>query len=111
MIRSTLEAKISLVFNDAEARARLEALLRRDAILVSDLFISGSVNLLQGNPFEVREIAWNSNKSIGAVAHKSKDHKCGRCWRHLPEVAEDGDLCGRCETVVGQMQEAGETGA
>ncbi|MBV1917388.1 MAG: isoleucine--tRNA ligase [Sphingomonadaceae bacterium] len=111
LIRSTLEAKISLVFNDAEARARLEALLRRDAILVSDLFISGSVNLLQGNPFEVREIAWNSNKSIGAVAHKSKDHKCGRCWRHLPEVAEDGDLCGRCETVVGQMQEAGETGA
>ena len=27
-------------------------------------------------------------------------HKCGRCWRHLPEVDEDGDLCGRCESVV-----------
>jgi isoleucyl-tRNA synthetase len=27
-------------------------------------------------------------------------HKCGRCWRHLPEVAVDGDLCARCETVV-----------
>ncbi len=27
-------------------------------------------------------------------------HKCGRCWRHLPEVAEDGSLCGRCEEVV-----------
>jgi isoleucyl-tRNA synthetase len=26
--------------------------------------------------------------------------KCGRCWRHLPEVAEDGSLCGRCEGVV-----------
>jgi isoleucyl-tRNA synthetase len=26
--------------------------------------------------------------------------KCGRCWRLLPEVAEDGDLCGRCEGVV-----------
>jgi len=26
--------------------------------------------------------------------------KCGRCWRHLPEVAEDGGLCGRCEGVV-----------
>ncbi|RZL55139.1 MAG: isoleucine--tRNA ligase, partial [Sphingomonas sp.] len=27
-------------------------------------------------------------------------HKCGRCWRHLPEVAVDGDLCARCEDVV-----------
>ena len=26
--------------------------------------------------------------------------KCGRCWRHLPEVAEDGGLCARCEEVV-----------
>ncbi len=28
------------------------------------------------------------------------NHKCGRCWRHLPEVVEDGDLCARCEEVV-----------
>ncbi|MES2420889.1 MAG: isoleucine--tRNA ligase [Pseudomonadota bacterium] len=27
-------------------------------------------------------------------------HKCGRCWRHLPEVTVDGDLCDRCEEVV-----------
>jgi isoleucyl-tRNA synthetase len=27
-------------------------------------------------------------------------HKCGRCWRHLPEVSEDGALCGRCEDVI-----------
>ncbi|MBC3942189.1 class I tRNA ligase family protein [Sphingomonas sp. DOAB1063] len=26
--------------------------------------------------------------------------KCGRCWRHLPEVTVDGDLCDRCEKVV-----------
>jgi isoleucyl-tRNA synthetase len=26
--------------------------------------------------------------------------KCGRCWRHLPEVPEDGDLCARCDGVV-----------
>ncbi|HEX5184312.1 MAG TPA: isoleucine--tRNA ligase [Allosphingosinicella sp.] len=26
--------------------------------------------------------------------------KCGRCWRHLPEVSEEGGLCGRCEEVV-----------
>ena len=33
----------------------------------------------------------------------STDHKCGRCWRLLPEVTEDGALCGRCETVVAQI--------
>ena len=27
--------------------------------------------------------------------------KCGRCWRHLPEVAQDGTLCDRCAGVVG----------
>ena len=26
--------------------------------------------------------------------------KCGRCWRHLPEVREDGGLCDRCDAVV-----------
>ena len=28
-------------------------------------------------------------------------HKCGRCWRHLPDVTTEGTLCGRCDTVVG----------
>ncbi|WP_133030269.1 isoleucine--tRNA ligase [Sphingomonas sp. PP-CE-1G-424] len=27
-------------------------------------------------------------------------HKCGRCWRHLPEVSVDGELCNRCDEVV-----------
>ena len=31
----------------------------------------------------------------------TRRHKCGRCWRHLPEVAEDGLLCDRCAKVVG----------
>ncbi|MBO9498787.1 MAG: isoleucine--tRNA ligase [Novosphingobium sp.] len=31
-------------------------------------------------------------------------HKCGRCWRHLPEVVEDGDLCSRCDNVVAAME-------
>ncbi|HWK35858.1 isoleucine--tRNA ligase [Sphingomonas sp.] len=26
--------------------------------------------------------------------------KCGRCWRHLPEVAQEGALCDRCAEVV-----------
>jgi isoleucyl-tRNA synthetase len=36
------------------------------------------------------------------VVERTDNHKCGRCWRLLPEVAEDGDLCGRCEGVVNE---------
>jgi isoleucyl-tRNA synthetase len=31
---------------------------------------------------------------------KTSNHKCGRCWRHLPEVREDGGLCARCDEVL-----------
>jgi isoleucyl-tRNA synthetase len=31
---------------------------------------------------------------------RTDHHKCGRCWRHLPDVAEDGGLCNRCDTVL-----------
>jgi isoleucyl-tRNA synthetase len=36
----------------------------------------------------------------GIQVQVSTHHKCGRCWRHLPEVSEDGALCGRCEDVI-----------
>ena len=32
--------------------------------------------------------------------------KCGRCWRHLPEVTENGALCSRCDQVVAGMDAA-----
>ena len=35
-----------------------------------------------------------------ASAHRTTHHKCGRCWRHLPEVTSDGALCSRCNHVV-----------
>ncbi len=31
---------------------------------------------------------------------RTEKHKCGRCWRHLPDVSADGELCGRCAGVV-----------
>ncbi len=42
-----------------------------------------------------------------AVSVKRTDsHKCGRCWRHLPEVSEDGGLCSRCDNVVAGIDAA-----
>jgi isoleucyl-tRNA synthetase len=30
----------------------------------------------------------------------TSSHKCGRCWRHMPEVKADGELDARCDEVV-----------
>jgi isoleucyl-tRNA synthetase len=53
---------------------------------LAELFITAKVTRGQGDTVSV---------------DPSPDHKCGRCWRHLHEVSEDGDLCDRCEDVVG----------
>ena len=52
---------------------------------LAELFITATVNRGQGSDVTVT---------------RSTDHKCGRCWRLLPEVSEDGDLCNRCDAVV-----------
>ena len=46
----------------------------------------------------VSEVAPGENEGIEVT--RTERLKCGRCWRHLPEVAEDGALCARCEDVV-----------
>ena len=45
--------------------------------------------------------------SSAVTVTKTSDHKCGRCWRLLPDVAEDGALCGRCEAVVAELDVVG----
>ena len=44
----------------------------------------------------VASVREGSEPSVTRTPH----HKCGRCWRHLPEVSADGALCERCETVL-----------
>ncbi|MEO0462686.1 MAG: isoleucine--tRNA ligase [Pseudomonadota bacterium] len=58
---------------------------------LAELFITGTVT--RGQAEEV-------------IVTKSTDHKCGRCWRLLPDVSEDGALCGRCTAVVGEWDAA-----
>jgi len=37
------------------------------------------------------------------AVRRSGEDKCGRCWRLLPDVPEDGALCGRCDDAVAQL--------
>ncbi|PCD01951.1 isoleucine--tRNA ligase [Sphingomonas spermidinifaciens] len=72
VVRSSLEAEVTLP----------ELPLRADDL--AELFITSTVHA----------------GGDGIAIARSEHHKCGRCWRLLPEVAEDGALCHRCEEVV-----------
>ena len=52
---------------------------------LAEVFITGTVTRGQGDTVQIIP---------------STDAKCGRCWRHLPEVTDDGALCERCDGVV-----------
>ncbi|MFV0645583.1 MAG: isoleucine--tRNA ligase [Sphingomonadaceae bacterium] len=82
-IRSGLEANVSV-----PAHAVPDGFDDDD---LAELFITASVTRGQED---------------AVIVHRTTDHKCGRCWRLLPDVAEDGALCGRCESV---LAEAGQS--
>ena len=74
--------------------------LRREKTVRSSLEAEVSVPALPLPPSELAEAFIVANVTQGevTVARTAYD-KCGRCWRHLPEVV-DGGLCDRCEEVV-----------
>ncbi len=71
IIRSSLEAEVTL------------PALPAPADFLAELFITSAVH--QGDTLKIAQTDYA---------------KCGRCWRYLPEVEEDGALCGRCQEVV-----------
>ncbi|MGB7407700.1 MAG: class I tRNA ligase family protein, partial [Pontixanthobacter sp.] len=82
-IRSGLEADVTV-----PADAVPEGFSDDD---LAELFIAASVARRQG---------------VGVTVSRTSDNKCGRCWRLLPDVAEDGALCDRCENVVAELDAA-----
>ncbi|HET9397357.1 MAG TPA: class I tRNA ligase family protein, partial [Sphingomicrobium sp.] len=86
-LRETVTEAIEPLRRDKVIGSSLEAVVTvpsdADPALLAELFIVSSVR--QGNELSVA---------------KTDHHKCGRCWRLLPEVKADGDLCARCEGVV-----------
>jgi isoleucyl-tRNA synthetase len=71
LVRSSLEAEVTVP----------ELPLAADAL--AEIFIVAKVT---------------RGDEIGVTA--TEFHKCGRCWRLLPEVTADGGLCARCTAVV-----------
>jgi isoleucyl-tRNA synthetase len=82
VIRSSLEAETVLTIREPTARNACRSVDMAEICITASCLIDGEED--------------------GVVVSKTENHKCGRCWRHLPEVAGDGALCNRCETVLGE---------
>ncbi|MDC8753820.1 isoleucine--tRNA ligase [Erythrobacter sp. sf7] len=82
-IRSSLEAEVVVPASAVPEGVSDEQL--------AELFITATVTRGQGDSVTVT---------------KTSDQKCSRCWRHLPDVAQEGALCGRCDEVVAQLDAA-----
>jgi isoleucyl-tRNA synthetase len=86
---SSLEAEVELVTGDAGMAVWFDKL---DPAEVAELLIVSQARV------NVRAEKGELPIEISVV--RTHNHKCGRCWRHLPEVPEDGALCARCDEVV-----------
>jgi isoleucyl-tRNA synthetase len=81
VVGSFLEARVIIETADED---RFVELSGTD---LAELLIVGSVLVLKGG---------GEALTVGP----SPDAKCARCWRYLPDVAQDTGLCGRCADVV-----------
>jgi isoleucyl-tRNA synthetase len=82
-IGSSLEAEIMLGPLGDEDRALVAS------VPFEEICITASVS-----------VAPKDGQTESVTVTPTDRRKCGRCWRHLPEVKEDGDLCDRCDEVV-----------
>ena len=99
-LRETVTEAIEPLRRDKVVRSSLEASVTVPAAAVPEGISDTSLAEL----FITASVARGQGESVTITP--TTDDKCGRCWRLLPEVADDGALCARCDTVVAQRNEA-----
>ncbi|CAN5209670.1 isoleucine--tRNA ligase [soil metagenome] len=94
-MRAGVTGMIEPMRRDKTVGSSLEAVVVTPLTFTDDRSRAGDLDLA--------ELLIVSEASVGDALSVTvtTNHKCGRCWRHLPEVVEDGDLCDRCTEVVG----------
>jgi isoleucyl-tRNA synthetase len=89
-----------------EVNERIEP-LRREKVIGSSLEAEVAVNhSYPGIDLAELFITAKVHEGEWETVTRTTHNKCGRCWRHLPEVTEDGALCSRCDQVVAAMEQA-----
>ncbi|WP_088181827.1 isoleucine--tRNA ligase [Sphingobium sp. Z007] len=104
-LNSDLDSKWTELRNQREQVNEAIEPLRREKIVRSSLDADVTMGeLLPVGDVDFAEVAIVARVTMGEgdgiVVTPSAWHKCGRCWRKLPEVSEDGTLCDRCDAVL-----------
>jgi isoleucyl-tRNA synthetase len=84
LIGSSLEAHLTIAAGHADA-ALLASVDFAELAIVSDVQV---------------EIYPALETGIRVIVTRSTSEKCARCWRHLPDVADETGLCGRCTDAI-----------
>ena len=80
-VGSFLEASVTITTTHADRIAALAGLDLAELLLVADVSLTHA-----------------DTESL--TVEKADLAKCARCWRHLPDVNAETELCGRCHAVV-----------
>jgi len=88
MIGQSLEADITLYGN-----------VPTDVDLAK-LFIVSHVDVKEADDTVADSVEIEGLGRIGITMSRARGTKCGRCWQYREEVAEEGGLCARCQSVV-----------
>ena len=84
-----------------------DALLGTLDIDVAKILIVSHVNFTGGPPPAGADvIEMPGIGAVGVTMTPARGKKCGRCWQYRDEVANDGDLCARCEAVIASLAPA-----
>jgi isoleucyl-tRNA synthetase len=111
-IGSSLESEITLFLHHDNDAALAGSVDMTELCIVSSCEIrTGHFDDLgedsKGNSFLYKKdrlpagtVFEQNDQTVAVLSTRTDRLKCGRCWRHLPDVVEDGALCARCEGVV-----------
>ena len=99
-LRERVTEAIEPLRRDKTIRSSLEA----DVVVPASAVPEGFSDADLAELFITASVARSDSDTVSVT--RTDESKCGRCWRLLPSVAEDGALCDRCEDVVTQMDAA-----
>jgi isoleucyl-tRNA synthetase len=99
VIRSSLEAKPVVYFENADQKAMIDQDSFADFVITSDITLADGAG--PDDAFRLEDVS-----GISVVIDKAEGQKCERCWKYTDMVGADADhpqICQRCATVVKNM--------
>ena len=109
-LRADVSGRLEVLRRDKVIGSSLNAILEVKTGSAEDYRLLNMVDLAELLIVSQAKVDFDDNSAAQQAPEwrslRTTAHKCGRCWRHLPEVTEDGDLCNRCDTVVASADAA-----